>query len=342
MNNNSPCLFDFATSELSQDAFIAWLVKWSDDSFSGSVHDFGREFLSRMLSFAGVKDFCMNHLKIEVFRQYYHIDVFCEINDNKIALIIEDKVNATQHDNQLERYKKAIEQQKKYEQIVCIYLKTGDQSNYDSEKNAGFTVVNRKNLLEWFNSEVCKRACHDNKIVDDFVRHIQGIEDLVNGYLTEPLDKWDWNAWKGFYMALQAELSDANWDYVANPAGGFMGLWWGWRKDGDGYAYLQLEEAKACFKFEVSDAAKERKSDIKYDWNQRILETYNTMREQSRFNVEVVRPSVLRVGQWMTVAILKDDYRVADSNGKLNMGATVENLREMEAILEKTCNDQSN
>ena len=44
----------------------------------------------------------------------------------------------------------------------------------------------------------------------------------------------------------------------------------------------------------------------------------------------------------MTVAILKDDYRVADSNGKLNMGATVENLREMEAILEKTCNDQSN
>ena len=54
MNNNNPCLFDYATSELSQDAFLAWLLKWSDDDFSGSVHDFSRELLSGMLSLAGV------------------------------------------------------------------------------------------------------------------------------------------------------------------------------------------------------------------------------------------------------------------------------------------------
>ena len=104
----------------------------------------------------------------------------------------------------------------------------------------------------------------------------------------------------------------------------------------DGHAYLQLEEAKACFKFEVSDEAQERKGEVKYDWNSRILNAYNTLKED--VNVEVVRPSVLRIGQWMTVAILKNDYRVKDMNGLLDMDATVANLKSMEKVLDEACN----
>ena len=30
---NKPNLFDYATSELSQDAILAWLIQWADEQF---------------------------------------------------------------------------------------------------------------------------------------------------------------------------------------------------------------------------------------------------------------------------------------------------------------------
>ena len=45
---NVPNLFNFATSELSQDAFLAWLVKYADSQFADDdtgIHLAGVKFL---------------------------------------------------------------------------------------------------------------------------------------------------------------------------------------------------------------------------------------------------------------------------------------------------------
>jgi hypothetical protein len=48
----SPNLFAFATSELSQDAFICWLASWADPScreLNGPLHATATAFLDRLL-----------------------------------------------------------------------------------------------------------------------------------------------------------------------------------------------------------------------------------------------------------------------------------------------------
>ena len=55
MTNNNPQrpnLFDYATSELSQDAFLCWLLKWADPmyrKFSEALHEAGSDLI-RLLS----------------------------------------------------------------------------------------------------------------------------------------------------------------------------------------------------------------------------------------------------------------------------------------------------
>ena len=49
-----PNLFSIATKELSQDAFITWLLQWADDTFiqeNSELCNAGKEFVKKLLSF---------------------------------------------------------------------------------------------------------------------------------------------------------------------------------------------------------------------------------------------------------------------------------------------------
>ena len=51
-NQNRPNLFTYATSELSQDAFICWLAKWADPKYKNidqALHQAGQEFVVSMI-----------------------------------------------------------------------------------------------------------------------------------------------------------------------------------------------------------------------------------------------------------------------------------------------------
>lgn len=328
-----PCLFDYATSELSQDAFLAYVLAWADGRHFGAMHDFGRLFLRKVFELSKIP-FPDSPLSVIVKRQHCNIDVFCEINGNDYALIIEDKINASEHGDQLSRYRANIEKEKKYKNVLCVYCKTGDQSNFKKADDAGYVVMNRPVLMSLLESPDGKRACDMCGIMADFACHLQFINQLVESYKTDPLDKWNWNAWKGFFTALQSDaaLGEGDWGYVSNPAGGFMGFWWHWREVENGEVYLQLEESKACFKVAVNDDAAERMQDMKYSWNERFIKANETAGNASA--IVVVRPHVLRVGMWMTVATLKDDYRIVDAEGCLDLPATVENLKAMGTVLD--------
>ncbi len=98
-------IFNFATNELSQDAFICWCLNWinmptREDNEHG--RQFGARFLSRLLK--GAYDVsCVN--RIYIFRQLLNIDVLVLVPELQVALIIEDKTSSQEHDNQINRYK---------------------------------------------------------------------------------------------------------------------------------------------------------------------------------------------------------------------------------------------
>ncbi|MFZ0076610.1 MAG: hypothetical protein WAL00_10870 [Exiguobacterium undae] len=76
-------LFDYATSEMSQDAFLCWLLKWGESQFSKTdqaLHDVAVQFIQRMFK---AHD-CNLIEKIEqarVLHQLKKIDILAFINE---------------------------------------------------------------------------------------------------------------------------------------------------------------------------------------------------------------------------------------------------------------------
>jgi len=325
-----PCLFAYATSELSQDAFFAYLFAWSDDQYDGCPeHALGRAFLAKIFGLNGKT--MPEKIKIKVYRQCDHMDIFCEINGKDFALIFEDKVSSLEHGDQLKRYWETTNGYGyRDDSILGIYCKTHELSYLPSDSR--YHVMDRQALLDLLGSTVGQAACHTNRVIDEFKSHLYQIDNLVNGYKQMPTDgrsDWDGLSWTGNFTALQKKLNDGNWNYVANASGGFMGFWWHWRNVDGGNVYLQLEEGRACFKVEVGEV--EKAQELKYGWNKKIIEAGKRV---GNANVRVICPNRMRVGSYMTVAILERDYRCWDG-GKLNLEATIENLRTMEKILDE-------
>ncbi|WP_193778001.1 PD-(D/E)XK nuclease family protein [Psychrobacter sp. FDAARGOS_221] len=219
----TPNLFKFATSELSQDAFIAWLLSWANPEYKGgsdkhkALNKIAIDILTLFFQKSGKK--LPNHIEnIDVRRQVNHIDVLCVINDT-YAVLIEDKVGTVQHSNQLARYKQYLmtKQHQPFaeDKIISIYLQTHDQSSYDKVMEHGFYPVLRKDLLQVFDN-ADNEAARQSDIYANYYYYLQSIETAVQSFRTVPVHKWKRHAWKGFFIYLQSQLGEGRWKYVAN------------------------------------------------------------------------------------------------------------------------------
>lgn len=112
-------IFKYATKELSQDAFLCWLLSWynideNEDEEINKLKEIAIKFLEIIL---GKDDNLRNNkYKIEIKRQYKKMDVLIllknkdNIQDNEYekAIIIEDKIFSSEHDNQICKYIKSV------------------------------------------------------------------------------------------------------------------------------------------------------------------------------------------------------------------------------------------
>ena len=317
-----PNLFDFATSELSQDAFICWLASWANPALRAQnepLHATATDFLDRLLEM-GKLPVSAPYRSFEVRRQWKDIDVLLVVNGDT-AIIIEDKTDTKDHSGQLERYKKSVAGEFQENQIAAVYLKTGDQGNYRSVEEAGYGCFLRRDFLAVLDRG--ERAGVRNDIFADFHKRLRRVEEAVQSYQCAPLAEWDQdsNRWAGFFLALQQRLGEGDWKYVPNQRGGFMGFWWHWRGD----KYLQLEWDKLCFKINVPDEAQQTSKWL--EWNHAL------MRLNGASGVKVKR-SRRKAGDCMTVALLAADYRQPDGQGRLDLEKTVQVLRGAESFMD--------
>jgi len=125
-----PNLFSFATSELSQDAFICWLVAWANvpDHPLGNV---GRAFI-RLLYKVGTGKSVNLAEPVEVtygpVRQYLQTDVYFQarVGDRVVSVIIEDKIDGSPNPKRLKQRRDDIRRDRPDgEPFACIYFKTG-------------------------------------------------------------------------------------------------------------------------------------------------------------------------------------------------------------------------
>ena len=318
---NKPNLFNWASSELSQDAFISWLLSWGNYPKNGELNKTAMYLIKKLTN---------NQIgkieKIEIVKQRHKIDILCIVND-EYAILIEDKTNTKSHSNQLENYLTKLSNDFPREKIFPIYFKTGDQSNFASINKAGYKLFLRPDFIEVL--DFGKNQGITNSIYLDFYDYLIRIENSVQSFKTLPVNKWHWDSWKGFYAELQRQLNDGTWDYVPQKNGGFLGFWWHWKgkefEDTGFDYYLQLEHGKFCFK--LYPYKREKARQIR-DYYRSLL--YPKAKER---NIEIYQNG--RIGKWMTVAALRKAYIETDKNGFLDMEGTISTIKSIQNMLDE-------
>ena len=303
-------IFNFATSELSQDAFICWLCNWVnfDDNILSEDEKklklLATEFIEKML---GEK---LEDRKVSIKRQYQKIDVLLEIqnktefitNENEknpvvdIYVIIEDKVGTSLHSNQIEIYTKLISEKNKNINkgkalIKTVYYKIYDEDNMERLKENGVNVIlGRENILELLKEYKDKI---NNSIFENYHNYLSNIETDVNSYEKKNLEDWNSNCYIGFFKELKNEKNllehaigrqkDCSWGYVNNSSGGFMGMWWfplseekinKLTETSDEDIYLQIEQYNQkniiAIKYSVPKKNKNNKELSKEDFEKKV------------------------------------------------------------------------
>ena len=333
-----PNFFDYATNELSQDAFICWLIKWSENTNDTKLRDLGRRFVNALMSKCGGPEI-KKISKAEVTMQDNRIDVLARIN-NEYVLLIEDKTYSDKKSgNQLQDYWNAVIDGKtefketSEEKLFAIFLKTGNQSLHSKleiEREYKYKFFGRDDFLEVLKSYKDDKG--DNTIVLDFLQHWTKINEESDNWEKSKFGDRDSYAWEGLFMKLDEKLYDKcewwDWGYVPSLSGGFLGIWWlpkGIPEDYSDYLKLQVENEKLCFKLTLNDWPNEKK----WEWYERIT-------SQSEF---AVKPKRMGSGKVVTVAVYKDGWLRFDDRGVLDLDKTVGVLRSAEEILRQVTNN---
>lgn len=319
MKNN---LFNYATSELSQDAFICYLMSFAlEDARDDPVlRRCAISFLAEMVPELVGK----NAVLTGVERQKQHIDVLltaaCEGRTYKI--VVEDKTYTSQHGNQLKDYLDCLRDTYP-EDIPCgVYYKTGFQSDLSAVTEAGYRIITRSRMLELLAPCAARTG---NQIILDYFEYWNAFEQEAQSYRTAPLARWGWRQVNGFYDAIKnsdfptEKQVGMNYGHVVNRSGGFEGLWI-WTHNNlvtvlgvPCELYLQVETAwvgeqyrfPICLKLKPQgDAvpAKSIRDAIIYDgnWNYRLTDYHFR------------KPSRLAPGTHMTIGVYDAAYETAE------------------------------
>ena len=326
MEKSKPNIFNIATKELSQDAFITWLLLFGDAAWEADypeLNQCSREFITALVR-KQHPDFDGIITSVEAKRQHKSIDIWVLINQH-YRLIIEDKTSTAQHNNQLKRYREIAEKdchQHHYADPVCIYLKTGNQSTGSLEyvKRDGFHTFLRQEFLKFLE----KYQQIENDIFQDFLVRLRMLEDKNQAFKDKEIGKWTKYDWQGFYVFLDERELLKNWNYAANAAGG---LWWGVLSAHQS-VYLQIESkaAKLCFKIKDADKQSSKaKSYFKY-LSEKVRESGFALHKPKRFGK----------GKTMTAAVIACEDWLGNKEEKLNPEDVVLRLRQVIAFFEQT------
>lgn len=329
----TPNLFDCGTSELSQDAFLVWLMSWANYdlcSKNAALNALATDFVKLLLEMSGSKADEINIVKSgRKGDGFKDVDVWAIVND-KHLIIIEDKTKTSEHSDQLNKY---AEEAKRYQEansiktVSLIYYKSGNESSasYRKIESKGYKVLKRTDMLELFGRHDIA-ACHSD-ILSDYVGHLRSLENRTQQFRERLPQEWtDKMMWQGFYMFAEQHLDSARWRYVPNKNGGFWCLGFGWQEREDCEMHVQIEQGNLCFKIYVED--KSKRSSIRTKYYEAVMAA-----AKKAGYTEVIRPDRFGYGDYMTIALVPLDKWVVTLGQQVDFEVTVAFLKKYGHLL---------
>lgn len=315
-----PNIFDYATSELSQDAFLAWLFRWAEDSNKendGPLHECAKGALK--LFFKDI-DITSEINSVQVISQYEHIDLWVTIND-RYHIIIEDKTNTSMHDNQLARYKAAAK--KWYESIggtefetnfSLVYYKTGYVSEEEKSevKKQQYNVVTKQEILPIL------KKCESHSIINDYIKHLKAqFTDEENLYkkpfeeIIKNPDEWG----RIFQNSIRNNLdSPRRWGKK------YMGWYWCWSEELNGEYFFQLDYFELSLVFKGKENVQEAIEKVKSALSENP--EFNECFERKESNKEIFK---IKTEKWLQ----------KKENGYIDKKSSLDEIHKIENFLWK-------
>lgn len=190
-------LFDYATKELSQDAFLMWIIDSHD-----SEDKVERNVSRKLIKFLTGIDEDEKLTEVWVKPQWFKIDITVFIttaSGRKTALFIEDKTTSYEH-NQLEDYNKSIEKIVRWEKgkitdVKKVFYKTSTIFGDERERitHAGWEEISFEEINNFWQDFINV----ENMIISQYAKHVTGIyKDSKN--LTIPTDN-NVIAWESYF-----------------------------------------------------------------------------------------------------------------------------------------------
>lgn len=313
MKNN---IFKYATGELSQDAFICWLMSYAmsdseiDDGLTECARDFIRQF---------IPDFPQEETPYvtRIQRQYKFIDVLVTVNDQYI-IVIEDKTFTKEHDDQLTKYLNLIKEENPQKRVYGVFFKIGFQGNLSNVKKSHYLPYGREKILQTMGKYI---SLVTNRIFLDYYEYVDNFNQQASLFQTKKISEWDWQQINGFYDYINKNIQSFNmrnmksdYGYVANPSGGFYGMWlcndtYKFVEDSKYELYIQLEfvggNLNICYKASVKDKGQKLTGDIRdrLIWVKNNNEWINIA---DKYNF--TKPNRFGAGNTVTLGIYKSNF----------------------------------
>jgi len=176
MKNNN--LFQFATSELSQDAIVCWCLNWihyPDSKLYPLAVD--------LFKLLGQENVNLNQ-RITIKKQVKKIDILVLFHDSNKILIIEDKTFSSEHDDQIQKYKNTIKEDRSIDFevdnnpiIQTVFFKTGyffDDDKLMRFNNKADIIVDGQMFFDVISKNMYKGV---SEILDDYVSYLNSVLD---------------------------------------------------------------------------------------------------------------------------------------------------------------------
>lgn len=230
MSNQKPNIFSFATSELSQDAILAWLLRWADPAFKTTqpaLHQTGQYFIRKIFEKAANSPNTWKTLPeitdVQIDPQKYKIDLLIKLkceDDIERYILLEDKVHAGVHDDQLNKYlKKITDIHAPRENVLPVFLKTGYQHEWSAAEEAGYVAFTAENLHEVW--DFGKKQGISNDIFQEFGEYLDLLKqefvkahEAFQSFENMPVNDWQHWHWVGFFEKMKKDWEGTN--YVNN------------------------------------------------------------------------------------------------------------------------------
>ncbi len=193
-------LFDFATKELSQDAFICWLVNNYDNDNNIELKRLAYDFIN----FISKKNYKIGDIKyLNTLQQANNMDVIIDIWETEkdfkdkyssdYVIVIEDKTTSSAHKNQLINYGDEVRKWNKKHSLV--FYKTNllsDTDNVELDKDKEWISYDIHDIYDFF-----KERKVNDEIVDFYIDHIAEIHKDLTSLNT---NSEEWNFFNYYYF----------------------------------------------------------------------------------------------------------------------------------------------